>query len=230
MTAPRATPVVMAASLLAAAVATPALSQGMAVNVEAGYFSMTAARASANAVFGSSGGATFGGELSYVSGNGSYYLAAGGRYFKKTGEMVFVADRRADVFRLGHPLTARIIPAHVTLGRRFMGNRSFVPYVGVGIGLTSYHEESTVGGLVETNSSTKASGRVAAGIEVGRGKVRLAAEIGYSAVPGAIGVGGVANVYDETDVGGLSVVGKLVFASRSRESPAPPPRQPPADR
>ena len=53
---------------------------------------------------------------------------------------------------------------------------------------------------------------VAAGVEVGRGHLRFGAEVGFSSVPDAIGVGGVSKVYGEDDLGGLHALGKLIVA------------------
>src|SRR6266571_3453404 len=113
---------------------------------------------SAKAVFGSSGGATFGGEVAYAFGNG-FYVAGGARYFKKDGSRVFVTDKSSPVFKLrDEPLSARMIPIEASVGYRFGPHGSLVPYVGLGVGVTSYHEESTVGGITTTDSETKASG------------------------------------------------------------------------
>jgi hypothetical protein len=75
-----------------------------------------------------------------------------------------------------------------------------------------YHEESEIGGLVEgVVDETKGAGYGVLGLEYGRGALRFGVELMYSLVPNAAGVGGVADVYDEDDIGGLTVVGKLSF-------------------
>jgi hypothetical protein len=51
-----------------------------------------------------------------------------------------------------------------------------------------------------------------AGVEVGKGRFRFGAEVGYSSVPDAVGLGGVSRVYGEDDLGGLHAIGKLVVA------------------
>ena len=130
---------------LLAAMAAPAAAQGFAINAQGGYFGMKATD-SAKAVFDSSGGFTGGGGLSYAFGK-HLYVEAGARYFSKAGEKVFVAAHGDPVFKLGFPLKARLIPAYGTLGFRLAGKSALVPYVGVGGGVTSYHEESTVAGV-----------------------------------------------------------------------------------
>ncbi len=191
-------------------VAAAAQDSGIALDVAAGYQDLTSAKDSANAVFdGSSGGVTFGGGVRYGFGSG---LFVGGfvRYFSKDGERVFVASPGGDVFRLGHPLSLRLIPFHGTVGWRF-GSGSLRPYVGGGVGFTSYREESTVGGVTESGSDTKFSAHLLGGVEFGRGSLRFAGEAMWTTVPDSLGVGGVSEVYGEKDIGGLSIVGKVVF-------------------
>ena len=181
---------------------------------QAGYSDLTRAKNSAKAVFdGSSGGFTWGGGAGYHFNNG-FFVTAWARRFSKDGERVFVAGPGQQVFPLGHPLSVRIIPVQLTIGYRFFEGGSFVPYVGAGGGITSYHEESTVAGITDTTSETKGSGHVLGGVELGRGALRLGLELGYTFVPNAVGIGGVSQVYGESDIGGFFFVGKIVFTGR----------------
>lgn len=191
-----------------------------AFDVSAGYFDMLGARDSAAAVFGSAGGFTVGGDVSCRLGRSErWFVTLGVRFFGKDGERVFVADPAGPVFKLGHPLEASLVPIHATLGYRFKGKRllgkRFTPYAGAGLGLTSYSEKSTVGGVTEEESLTKFGAHGLLGAELGDKHVRFAVEAGYSFVPSAIGVAGVSKVYGETDIGGFSLVGKIVL-TRSR--------------
>ncbi len=121
------------------------------------------------------------------------------------------------VFKLGFPLEAHLTPIYGTLGYRFMGGKSaFVPYIGVGGGVTSYHEESTVAGITTSESQSKASFHGLVGLEYGRGHLRFAVEGIYTAVPNAIGVGGVSKVYGEDDLGGFVALGKLIYSFGTR--------------
>jgi len=139
-------------------------------------------------------------------------VAAGVRTFSKEGERVFVAGPNDSVARLGFPLSVRITPLFVTAGYRFREGKTVVPYAGVGGSLTSFREESSVVGKSYDESRTKAGFHVVGGAEVGRGRFRFGAEAGWSTVPDAVGVGGVSNVYGESNLGGWSVLGKLVIA------------------
>jgi hypothetical protein len=205
-----------AAALVAAALwcPTPAGAGELGISVEGGYLDLTNARQSAQAVFGgTAGGFTGGGALRYSFARG-LFVSAGVRYFERTGERVFVESASGPVFRLGHPLKVRMVPVFALLGYRLERRRGLplVPYIGLGGGVTTYHEESEIGGLVEgVVDQTKGAGYGVLGLEYGRGAIRLGVEAMYSTVPNAAGVGGVADIYGEDDIGGFSVVGKLTF-------------------
>jgi hypothetical protein len=184
-----------------------------AVGAEGGYFAMTNASRSAKAIFGgSSGGGTYGGFLQFGVGQ-SFFVSGHVHYFSRTGERVFVADPGAQVFRLGHPLTIRLIPVYAMVGWRFMPNSRWSPYIALGGGSTSYREESNVAGLIETTSKSKAAGHVALGLDYALGAVGVGVEAMYSTVPNTIGESGVSKVYGEKDVGGATIVAKLSFGS-----------------
>jgi hypothetical protein len=183
--------------------------------LEGGWYDMTNSANSAKAVFdGQSGGPVFGASVRLPFGQ-SFFVSAHGRFFQKKGERAFVEAPGKPVFRLGHPLEVRIIPAYAMLGYEFGGRRSsFQPYLGLGAGITSYREESTVAGETDTFSATKPSYHLALGVDYGRGGVRFGVEVGYSAAPNVIGEEGVSAVYDENDVGGLTVVARIDFGGR----------------
>jgi len=214
MTMPsRALPALAAALVLAGAGPAAALDWG--IGVEGGYSEMTNASKSAKAIFdGSKGGGTIGGFVRIGLGQ-SFFLEAHGRHFQKTGERVFIADAAGEVFPLGHPLTIRLIPVYGAVGYRFLPSSHFAPYVTIGLGATSYKETSDVAGLVETQSATKFSGHGALGVDYLAGPLRIGVEVGYSTVPNTIGDSGVSKVYNEKDVGGLTVLARLAFGTRA---------------
>jgi hypothetical protein len=176
---------------------------------------------SAKAVFDSSAGFTWGAAGRYSFDLG-IYVSGGVRTFSKEGERVFVASPAGPVARLGFPLKMHITPIFVTAGYRFREGKTIVPYAGLGGSITLFHEESEVVGMPYEESKSKAGFHVVGGAEVGRGLVRFGAEVGWSTVPNAVGFSGVSEVYGEDDLGGWSVVGKVVFAfggKKGEESP-----------
>jgi len=206
------------APLLALALSAGTASAGeFAAELMGGYFSMSASK-SADALFDSSGGFTWGGAGRYSFKKG-FFVSAGVRTFSKEGERVFVAGSTTPVSRLGFPLSLRITPVFLTAGYRLRDGKMVVPYAGIGGSLTSFREESSVAGVAYDESRTKAGFHVVGGAEVGRGRFRFGAEVGWSTVPDAVGVGGVSAVYNENNLGGWSVVGKLVIAFGGKKGP-----------
>jgi opacity protein-like surface antigen len=207
-------------ALLVAALALgapPAYSQSFGIDAEAGYRTLTATK-SADAVFGSSSGLTLGGSAQYAFKKG-LFVRGGFRHFGKEGEKVFLADATSPAYPLGFPLKASINSVDVVAGWRFsLGGKKpspFVPYLGVGLELASYKEESTVAELVEKNDQSKTGFQFLGGLEYKVfGKVVLAAEVAYALVPNTLGVGGVSRIYGEDDIGGLRVVGRLGYRFR----------------
>jgi opacity protein-like surface antigen len=188
--------------------------QSVALELDAGYADVSNASRSMEAVFGSSGGFVWGGTLR-CDVTKSIFLSVGTRVLKRRGERVFIADASSDIFPLGHPLRVRIVPLRLSAGYRFTGLGATVPYVGGGAGLVWFREWSTVGGISQESSEKKSSFHVLAGADYGKGSIGIGAELSYSWVPDAIGVGGVSAIYEETDIGGFQIVGKLVL-SRAR--------------
>jgi opacity protein-like surface antigen len=180
------------------------------VEAHGGYHSLSASK-SATAVFGSTGGGTFGGAVRYVLYKG-FYIAGGARTFSKSGERVYVAAAGSQVAKLGFPLDVRITPIFGTLGYRFRDGRAFVPYLGVGGGVTQFRETSDITGDIREESRSQSSLHALAGLEYGTGMIRFGAEGVYSSTPDSIGVGGVSKVYGEKDIGGWSVLGKLILS------------------
>jgi hypothetical protein len=99
------------ATLVAALCASSAGAGELSLTLDGGWHELTNSSNSAKAVFdGTSGGPTAGLAAQYGLGE-SFFIRAGGRYFQRKGERVFLAGPASPVFRLGHPLTVRLIPA-----------------------------------------------------------------------------------------------------------------------
>ena len=199
------------ATLALASAAAPGRAQPFGVEVEGGYFSLAGAQKSAQAVFeGGSGAFTFGGAFRFVH-RKAFYVAAGARYWSKEGERVFIASATAPIQRLGFPLSVRLVPVTATVGYRFRNKKVLVPYVGLGGGLTLFREESDVTGDVRTESRTVGTFLGEAGVEYGKGSFRFAVEGLYAIASDGVGLGGVSRVYGEDDLGGWTVLGKVVY-------------------
>ncbi len=214
-----------AASLFLLALAPQSRAGELAIEGQVGYFDM-AAKDSAKAVFGSSGGLTFGGAVRYNVWRGAF-VSAGVRTFSKEGERVFLLSPGGAVQKLGFPLSMRLTPILLSAGYRYHHGRTIVPYASVGVSITSYSEESTVAGQSFDLSESGTGFIGAAGVEYGRGMLRAGVEVGYSTVSGPLGLAGVSKVYNEDDIGGFHIVGKIVLAfGLGEQKPAKPPAKP----
>jgi hypothetical protein len=217
----------LAAVALLAAAALPAKAGELAVEAQVGYFDM-AAKSSAKALFGSSGGATYGGAVRYTVWRGAF-VSAGLRTFSREGERVFLLSPGGTIQKLGFPVAVELQPVLLMAGYRFRHGQLIVPYAAVGAAITSYTETSSVAGESFDTDGSKTGFVGAAGVEFGRGLFRVGAELGYSTVSGVVGLGGVSQVYGEDDIGGFHVIGKVAVAfGLGKSQPAPKPKPKPA--
>lgn len=205
---------------LVALAAAPLAAQGFFLAGEGGYFDATGITRSLNALAGSSRFPTFGIESGWVFRRGLYASAGGAFFPDKEGERVFVAVPAAPVFKLGFPLTLKRRAAFLNVGWRFLTKKRFMPYAAVGGELVSLEETSDVAGEVLADSQTKGGFRFLAGLEwKAAGSLHFGVEAIGSTVPRAVGVGGVSEVYGEDDIGGLTVLAKVIW-SPTRKAPA----------
>ena len=216
----------LAAVALLLAAALPSAAGELAIEAQIGYFDM-AAKDSAQALFGSSGGATFGGAVRYTVWRGAF-VSAGLRSFSKDGERVFLLSPGGAIQTLGFPVSVELQPVLLMAGYRLRDGQLVVPYAAIGAAFTSYTETSSVAGESFDTDGSKTGFIGAAGVEVGRGLFRVGAEIGYSTVSGVVGLGGVSQIYGEDDIGGFHVIGKVAVAFSLGGKPKPAPKPKPA--
>jgi hypothetical protein len=129
--------------------------------------------------------------------------------FEETGERVFVHDR--EVFPLGIPLTIGLTPIEVSAGYRFnparrvrgATNRSrFAVFAGGGVGSVGYKELDDAEAFNERFTAYHVMG----GADVTVWKlIQVGAEVRYRTVPDSLGVGGVSDEFNETDLGGTTI-------------------------
>jgi hypothetical protein len=133
--------------------------------------------------------------------------------FKKTGERVFVAG--GERFPLGIPATITIRPIEFTAAYRLPRVWRFRPYAGGGVGRQRYKETSDFAAASENVSQSDASYHVVGGTEVRLWRwIGAGAEVRYRAVRDAIGEGGVSKEFGESDLGGTSVLVRILVFGR----------------
>ena len=175
---------------------------------QVGYGWMTA-HDSFKAMFGSPGWVWYGGGGQIVFRSG-LFIEGSADYYRRSGTRVFVLED--EVFDLGIRNTITMLPVAGTVGYRFSGSAA-TPYVGGGVGLHLYREEFEFAASDEDVDRNFASYHALGGVEF-RFSPRLASaiEVQYTHVPNDFT--GLADVFDEHNLGGLQVRGKLLFGGR----------------
>jgi len=170
-----------------------------------------AATRSFTAIFGRDSGPVYGGGGEVVL-RGTWFVRVGAWRFTDRGERALRLENQT--FRLGIPLTVTIIPIEASAGYRVpIGRRrTLIPYVGAGVSSHSYKETSSFA-VGEENVSDRFTGyQILGGLEYRLHRfVGLAGEIQYTAVPDAIGAGGLSDAFNEHDLGGLIVRARVLF-------------------
>jgi len=201
---------VMTLVVALAALAPPATALDVSIDLRGGWSHLTQASNSAQAVLGARGGSVWGGAAGVIV-KDHFGITLSARRFSETGERVFVADPAAPVFPLGHPVSLKLTPVLLSLSYRFRPDAAFTPYAGLGGGRVSFEEVSSVAGVTERESASHREFHALAGLEFGPGRLRAGVELQYSTIPNAIGIGGVSALYGEDNLGGFSVLGRLIF-------------------
>jgi opacity protein-like surface antigen len=203
-----------AAGLAASLTAQDSASAGdFALTLEAGLRTMSNSPDTEKAIFDEESGLGAGLGLSYDRGP-HWRFGVDARRIKRDGERAFAAERASEAFRLGHPLALTMTQTLASVAYRFGRVGPVSPYLGVGAGVVSWREESNIAGLVENASGTTGVFEGRLGIERQQGPVRLALEGGITFAKNAVGAGGISKVYEENDLGGLFVVGKIGFSRK----------------
>ena len=180
------------------------------VLVDGGLRTMSGAPDTEKAIFASKRGIGFGGGVFYDRGE-RLRFGLELRKVSREGERAFAADRNAEAFRLGHPLSFDMTESLASLTYRFPEIGPVSPYVGLGGGVVRWRERSEIAGLVESGEGTSGLFEARIGIERRQGSLRAALEGGITMVPGVVGVGGISRVYGESDIGGVFVVARIGF-------------------
>ena len=173
--------------------------------VQAGGHWFTAAD-SFEAVTGSRVGLLYGGGGQV--GLGSFFVQASVERYEETGQRVFVFND--ELFELGIPNTVTVTPIQATAGYRQAGAGGLVGYLGAGVGVLLYKEESAFS-LPEDNVDEKhASYHILFGVEWPLAPwLWVGGEGQWTYVPDAIGEQGISAAFNEDDLGGVTLRVKL---------------------
>jgi opacity protein-like surface antigen len=163
-----------------------------------------------DAVYGRTYQPFLGGGLQVVQ--DSYFLELTASQMSQTGQRAFINNGQK--FRLGIPLTAKILALEATAGYRYRLSPRVLPYGAAGVGLYRYQESSDFDEAGE-NVDARHTGFILNGgaeFRVSRW-VGVAADVQYTHVPGILGSAGLSRQANENDLGGISgrlkiIVGK----------------------
>ena len=169
-----------------------------------------AAGSTFKAVLGSSHGPDVGGGLNLTK--GPLYLEIGARRFSKSGERVFVTSG-GQVFPLGIPVEVSMTPLDVTAGWRFAPRFGrVIPHAGVGYTRLKYEETSDFAAAAENVAESFSGFHVVGGAEVRVTRwIGLTGALVWTSIADALGDGGAAKAFDETNLGGTSLRISLVI-------------------
>jgi len=136
---------------------------------------------------------------------GSLFVEAEISRFRRNGQRAFASDE--DGSGVGIPLTVTIAPVEFAAGYRFRPRRFGVaPYIGAGLGLYRYREESPSADVGEEVNVRHAGWLVVAGVERQLHRLfAVSADLRYTHVPGILGQGGLSQAVGETNLGGIAI-------------------------
>jgi hypothetical protein len=170
-----------------------------------GYGSF-AAKETFTAILGRSDGLWLGGGGRYTSSDG-WFIQGLVERFRQSGERVFVFEN--EVFPLGLSDTVTITPVVVTWGKGF--GDALRPYLGAGFAIYHLEETSEFAEASENVNGTKTGFHVLGGIELPiAANMRTGVEVQYSRIDRGL-EGGLADAFDEHDLGGVRVRLKVLF-------------------
>ncbi len=148
-----------------------------------------------------------GGQITFPHGG---FIEAGFERFRQDGRrVVLVGDQ---LFELPIPTTVTVTPVLVTFGYRPGTASVIAPYLGAGLGLYRYEEETRSLAGAEDISTNHFGFHFVGGVEIPLLPwVSLAGEAQWAGVPKALGDSGISAVFDEQDLGGTTFRVKILI-------------------
>jgi hypothetical protein len=163
-------------------------------------------------ILGSASGLVFGGGGEVVLPQNIFFGVHAAR-FRESGQRVFLFN--GERFDLGIDTTVTVRPLELTAGYRFAPPRArVIPYAGGGFGWHHYQETSTSAADADNVDETFHGYHLLGGAEVRiRRWLGAAGEAQWTTVPDALGKNpsGVSSDFDETDLGGVTLRGKVII-------------------
>jgi hypothetical protein len=182
----------------------PRQSRGIDIGGYAMFGNITfTATESFDAILGQSSGPIFGGGARLGLPWGGLFVDVGAWRYRDSGERVFVFND--EVFPLGVPVDVTVTPIELSAGWRFRFARApkLIPYVAGGVTSLQYRETSDASTPAEDVDERFNGYHLLGGAEYKITRwLGFAGEASWSTVPDAIGIAGVSDAFNETDLGG----------------------------
>ena len=127
-----------------------------------------------------------------------------------SGSRVFVYD--GTVYDLGIPVAMTFTLMDVGAGWRAAHTKRLHSYVGAGVTVMKYREESDFAAAEDNVDETLTGFYAAGGVEFMLAKwLHLRGEVRYTSLPDALGAGGVSADFSETNLGGVAAAVKVAI-------------------
>jgi hypothetical protein len=144
----------------------------------------------------------YGGGVDVINLNGSgFFVRAAVSIMSKSG------TRSTGTISNGLALQVRMLPIDFGVGWRFnhVTRANLVtPFVGGGALLLHYSETTPAGDSTDNVSITSTGFEGFGGVDLLLGSITIAPEVDYRSLPGAIGTGGLSQVFNEKNLGGIA--------------------------
>jgi hypothetical protein len=135
-------------------------------------------------------------------------LNGGGLVFRAAVSVMSKSGTRSSgTISNGIGLQVRMLPIDLGIGWRFnhvTRANHVTPFIGGGALLLHYSETTPAGDPTDTVSSTFIGFDGFGGVDLLVGSLTVAPEVDYRSLPGAIGSGGLSQLFDETNLGGFA--------------------------
>jgi hypothetical protein len=144
----------------------------------------------------------FGGGVDVVNLNG------GGLFFRAAVSVMSKnGTRSTGTISSGFALQVRMVPIDLAVGWRFnhvTRANHVTPFVGGGALLLHYSETTPAGDSTDSTIATFKGFEGFGGVDLLLGSITVAPEVDFRSVPGAIGTGGLSQLFNESNLGGLA--------------------------
>jgi outer membrane protein W len=182
--------------------------QSFSIFMGGGYKNFLQAQDTFNALYDSSNGIVMDAGMK-LDIERDFYVSAEVYLISKTGERVWVSSEGTAI-KTGISEDLTLIPLTATLGYYLMKSKDVQVYLGVGAGFYLVQIDCAIDDYDRNESGTGFFGTIGADFFLSD-SIYLTIEAKYESVTGLIGYTGVPAIFEEDDLGGILILGKIGF-------------------